>query len=173
MREPELIDSVRRFFGSKARLTRTQAARLIEEHGANACLMAVPEMLDRNFEWDPEVFGSVCYEVAKDQRQRKDELERGAWRRHVAAVEAERADPASRARVDQIRAIHADFRAQRIDNREMLRRVAAVVGRRPRDEERDAQVADLLATADELDGAMYGGLAAAAEGRGGQEEVPF
>lgn len=162
-----------------ARIPDVSIERLIEEYGPDVVESAAADLAGvyPKPAWSLPALQARCVafqrrrvQTAKNDREAEDARR---WAATAERVKHERADPASRARVDQIRAIHADFRAKRIDNREMLRRVAAVVGARPWDKERDAQAADLLVTADELAGAMYGGVAAVAEGRGNDEEVPF
>lgn len=154
-----------------ARIPDASIERLIEQYGPELVERAAADLAGAYPKpaWSLPALQARCVafqrrraQTTKSDREAEDARR---WSATVEQVKRERADPVCRARVDQMRAIHADFRAQRIDNREMLRRVAGVVRSRPRDEERDAQVADLLATADDLDGAMYGGVAAAAEGR--------
>lgn len=169
MREADLIDSVRRTFGRSARLTPTQAARLIEGHGYMPCMQAVGELRDRGMEWDAEAFDGLCRELGSRARERSQQQRDRAWDRHVDAVRAEETDAAIRARVAAIRQAHADLRAGAIDARTMLLRVADAYDQPP------AQPAIAWSLRDQAAGMQPGrtGEAAMAAAGATARSVPF
>lgn len=150
--------------------------RLIGEFGADTVESAAVGMATSSAKWSLPTLQAACVSLGRqgraDAKRSQDDEAARVWQRHVAEVERERRDPGVRARTEQMRAIHADFRAGRIDNREMLRRIAAVIVSGPRiDRWRQEQADSLLLTADELRGAYYGGMAAVAQAE--DEDVPF
>lgn len=177
MREAELLDSVRRFFPS-ARLSRAQAVKLIEDHGHMACMLALPEMQDRGFDWSLQTFEAVAVEVEKAQREQDQKRRDSAYQRQVDQSIADASDPETRARMAGMREALRAYLSHQITKREWLLRQREVLDSGPYRPWVQAQIAGIdveLAELPEEDvwaGGGVGSLAAgalfSASGQGGR-----
>lgn len=142
MREAELLDSLRRFY-PQARLSRAQATKLVEDHGHMACMMALPEMQDRGFEWSLQTFEAVIVEVEKAQRGQDQERRNASWQAVVAQSKADANNPATRERMAAMREATRGYFAREITKREWLQRQRECLMAGPNSDWREQQIAGI------------------------------